>query len=66
MKNSELDEVDIKCPMCRRVFKGKHIGNPWETQGICDWCALTTERGGANEVLSRGKILTAEGAAIGP
>ena len=40
MKNKSLDETVIKCPNCHKDCPGKHVNNPYEDQGICDWCAL--------------------------
>lgn len=40
MKNKDLDDVQIKCSRCGKPWLGKHVNNPYENQGICDWCAL--------------------------
>ncbi len=40
MRDKNLDEVEVRCPICLKVWPGKYINNPYENQGICDWCAL--------------------------
>lgn len=40
MEDASMDDVAIRCPICRHTYLGKHIRNPHESIGICDWCSL--------------------------
>jgi hypothetical protein len=40
VKDKASDETIIKCPNCLHKYSGKYVNNPYELQGICDWCAL--------------------------